>query len=117
MGVLIASLGMLGMISFSLENKKQEIGIRKVNGARARHIYVMLLKSFSLNIAIAFAISCPLAWFGGDAWLNDFAYQTSLSWWIFLLAGLVAWVLAVAAISLQSLRAAKQNPVKTLRYE
>jgi putative ABC transport system permease protein len=117
MGVLIASLGILGMISFSLENKKKEIGIRKVNGARAKHIYLMLLKSFSLNIALAFAISLPLAWFGGKAWLNDFAYRTSLTWWIFLFAGLVAWLIAVAAISLQSLRAAKQSPLKTLRYE
>ena len=117
MGVLIASLGLLGMISFSLENKKKEIGIRKVNGARARHIYLMLLKSFSLNVALAFALSCPLAWLGGQAWLKDFAYPTSLDWWIFLIAGLVAWILAVAAISLQSARAAKQSPLKILRYE
>lgn len=117
MGVLIASLGLLGMISFSLENKRREIGIRKVNGARAKHIYLMLLKSFSLNIALAFAISCPLAWLGGQAWLKDFAYRTPIAWWIFLLAGLLAWVLAVAAISIQSLRAARQSPLKTLRYE
>ena len=117
LGILIASLGLLGMISFAIENKKQEIGIRKVNGARAKHIYLMLLRSFSLNIVIAFAISCPLAWFGGKAWLHDFAYQTSLSWWIFPAAGLVAWFLALAAISLQSLRAARQSPLKILRYE
>jgi putative ABC transport system permease protein len=117
MGILIASLGLLGMISFSIENKKQEIGIRKVNGARAKHIYLMLLKSFSLNIVIAFIISCPLAWFGGKAWLKDFAFQTSLSWWIFVVAGLVAWLLALSAISLQSARAAKQSPLKILRYE
>jgi putative ABC transport system permease protein len=117
MGILIASLGLLGMISFSIENKKQEIGIRKVNGARAKHIYFMLLKSFSLNIAIAFAISCPLAWFGGKAWLKDFAFQTSMSWWIFVVAGLLAWLLALAAISFQSVRAAKQSPLQILRYE
>jgi putative ABC transport system permease protein len=117
MGLLIASLGLLGMISFSLENKKQEIGIRKVNGARAKHIYFMLLKSFSLNIAIAFIIACPIAWFGGLAWLKDFAFQTTISWWIFVIAGAFAWFLALMAISLQSIRAARQSPMKTLRYE
>jgi len=117
LGVLIASLGLIGMISFSLENMRQEIGIRKVNGARARHIYTLLIRSFSWNIGIAFALACPAAWFGGRAWLKDFAFQTNLSWWIFLLAGLIAWILAMAAISLQSLKAAKQSPLKTLRYE
>lgn len=117
MGILIASLGLLGMISFSIENKKKEIGIRKVNGAKAKHIYLILLRSFSLNIVIAFIISCPLAWFGGKAWLKDFAFQTSLSWWIFVVSGLVAWLLALAAISLQTARAAKQSPLRILRYE
>jgi putative ABC transport system permease protein len=117
LGVLIASLGLIGMISFTLENKKQEIGIRKVNGARARHVYTLLIRNFSWNIGIAFVLACPAAIFGGKAWLKDFAFQTSLSWWIFLSAGLVAWILAVAAISLQSLKAARQSPVLTLRYE
>ncbi len=117
LGVLIASLGLIGMISFTLENMKQEIGIRKVNGARARHVYALLIRSFSWNISIAFAIACPVAWFGGRAWLKDFAFQTNLSWWIFLAAGMMAWILAIAAISLQSLKAAKQSPLKTLRYE
>jgi len=117
LGVLIASLGLIGMISFTLENMKQEIGIRKVNGARARHVYGLLVRSFSWNIGIAFALACPAAWFGGKAWLKDFAFQTSLSWWIFLTAGFLTWILAVIAISLQSLRAAKQSPLKSLRYE
>jgi len=117
LGIFIASLGLIGMISFTLENMKQEIGIRKVNGARARHVYTLLIRSFSWNIGIAFALSCPVAWFGGKAWLKDFAFQTTLSWWIFLAAGLMAWIFAIAAISLQSLRAAKQSPLKSLRYE
>ena len=117
LGILIASLGLIGMISFSLENKKQEIGIRKVNGARASHVYSLLIRNISRQIGIAFVIASPLAWFGGKAWLNDFAFQTSLSWWIFASAGLLAWLLAVAAVSLKSLQAANENPLKSLRYE
>lgn len=117
LGILIASLGLIGMISFSLENKKQEIGIRKVNGARASHVYSLLIRNISRQIGIAFVIASPLAWFGGKAWLNDFAFQTNLSWWIFASAGLLAWLLAVAAVSLKSLQAANENPLKSLRYE
>jgi putative ABC transport system permease protein len=117
LGILIASLGLTGMISFSLENRKQEVGIRKVNGARAKNIYFLLIRNFSWQIGIAFVIACPLAWFGGKAWLKDFAYQTNLSWWIFGLAGLLAWCLAIAAVSLKSLQAANENPLKSLRYE
>jgi len=117
LGILIASLGLIGMISFSLENRKQEVGIRKVNGARAKNIYILLIRNFSWQIGIAFVIACPLAWLGGKAWLNDFAYQTNLSWWIFVSAGLLAWFLAIAAVSLKSLQAANENPLKALRYE
>jgi len=117
LGVLIASLGLIGMISFSLENRKQEVGIRKVNGARAKNIYLLLIRNFSWQIGIAFVIACPIAWLGGKAWLNDFAFQTNLSWWIFLSAGLLAWFLAIAAVSLKSLQAANENPLKALRYE
>ena len=117
LGILIASLGLIGMISFSLENRKQEVGIRKVNGARAKNIYFLLVRNFSWQIGIAFVIACPIAWFGGKAWLNDFAYQTSLSWWIFVSAGFLAWILAIAAVSLKSLQASNQNPLESLRYE
>ena len=115
--VIIASLGLIGMISFSLENRKQEVGIRKVNGARAKNIYALLVRNFSWQIGIAFVIACPIAWLGGKAWLSDFAFQTSLSWWIFVSAGLLAWFLAIAAVSLKSLQAAHENPLKALRYE
>jgi putative ABC transport system permease protein len=116
-GIVIASLGLVGMVSFSLENRRREIGLRKVSGAHALNIYNLLLGDFSKNIMIAFIIACPLAWFGGKAWLQDFAYRTDLSWWIFIGAGLLAWIFAIVTISIQSLKAAGENPVEALRYE
>jgi putative ABC transport system permease protein len=116
-GIIIASLGLIGMVSFSLENRRKEIGLRKASGANVVNIYNLLLGSFSKQIVIAFIIACPIAWFGSRAWLNDFAYRTNLNWWIFIVAGLVAWLFAVITISFRSLKAASENPVKALRYE
>jgi len=117
LGVFIASLGLIGMISFSLENKRKEMGMRKVNGAHASHIYSLLLKTISFEILIAFLIAVPIAWFGGRAWLQDFAFRTDLSWWIFVSAGLIAWFFAITTITAQSLKVAAENPVESLRYE
>lgn len=117
LGIFIASLGLTGMVSFSLENRKKEMGIRKVNGARAGNIYNLLVRNFTLQILAAFFIACPVAWLSGKAWLHDFAYRTTLAWWIFVSAGLLAWVFAMATTSIQSLKAAGENPVDSLRYE
>ncbi|KPK86687.1 MAG: hypothetical protein AMS27_04420 [Bacteroides sp. SM23_62_1] len=117
LGIIIASLGLIGMISFLLENRRKEIGIRKINGAMVIDIFWLLIRNSSSQILLAFLIACPLAWFGGRAWLQDFAYSTNLSWWIFAGAGLVAWILAFLTISMQSLKAARQNPAEALRYE
>jgi len=117
LGVFIASLGLIGMISFLLESKKKQIGVRKVNGAMVKHIFWLLIRDSSLQIGIAFILACPLAWIGGRAWLQDFSYKTELSWWIFVSAGLLAWFFAIAAISIQSIRAARENPIHSLRYE
>lgn len=116
-GIIIASLGLIGMVSFSLENRRREIGLRKASGANVVSIYNLLLGSFSKQIMIAFIIACPIAWFGGKAWLEDFAYRTDLNWWIFIGAGLMAWLFAMITISFRSLKAASENPVKVLRYE
>jgi len=116
-GIIIASLGLIGMVSFSLENRRREIGLRKASGATVTNIYNLLIGGFSRQILIAFIIACPIAWFGGRAWLEDFAYRTNLSWWIFIGAGLVAWLFAIITISLRSLKAANENPVNALRYE
>ncbi len=115
--VLIASLGLYGLISFITNQKIKEIGIRKVNGAKISEVIVMLNTNFVKWIAIAFVISTPIAWFLMHKWLENFAFKTELSWWIFALAGLLALGIALLTVSFQSWKAATRNPVEALRYE
>ena len=115
--ILIASLGLYGLISFIANQKIKEIGIRKVNGAKISEVMVMLNINFIKWITIAFVISTPIAWFLMNKWLENFAYKTELSWWIFALAGLLALGIALLTVSWQSWRAATRNPVEALRYE
>jgi putative ABC transport system permease protein len=115
--ILISCLGLYGLTSHFTANKTKEIGIRKVNGARVSEILTMLNKDFIKWIAIAFAVACPVAYYGMNKWLENFAYKTTLSWWIFALAGLLALGIALLTVSWQSWRAATRNPVEALRYE
>jgi ABC-type antimicrobial peptide transport system permease subunit len=115
--ILIASLGLYGLISFIANQKIKEIGIRKVNGAKISEVMVMLNTSFVKWIAIAFVVSTPIAWFLMHKWLENFAYKTSLSWWIFALSGALALGIALLTVSFQSWKAATRNPVEALRYE
>ncbi|QGY44666.1 FtsX-like permease family protein [Maribellus comscasis] len=115
--LLIASLGLYGLISFIANQKIKEIGIRKVNGANIAEVMAMLNINFIKWIAVAFVISTPVAWYAMNKWLENFAYKTSLSWWIFALAGVLALGIALLTVSWQSWRAATRNPVEALRYE
>ena len=115
--ILIASLGLYGLISFIANQKIKEIGIRKVNGAKISEVIAMLNINFIKWISIAFVISTPVAWYLMHKWLENFAYKTNLSWWIFALAGLLALGIALFTVSWQSWRAATRNPVEALRYE
>ncbi len=115
--ILIASLGLYGLISFIASQKIKEIGIRKVNGARISEILAMLNKDFIKWVVIAFVIATPIAYYTMHKWLENFAYKTTLSWWIFALAGLLALGIALLTVSWQSWRAATRNPVEALRYE
>jgi ABC-type antimicrobial peptide transport system permease subunit len=115
--IFIASLGLLGLSSFSIQRKTKEIGIRKVNGAPIRSILFLLTKDFMRWVIIAFAIACPIAWFSMSQWLENFAYKTDLSWWIFAAAGLLALLVAIITVSFQTLKASMKNPVDSLRYE
>jgi putative ABC transport system permease protein len=113
-------LSMIGLYTTSLHMshaRTKEIGIRKVNGAKITEILAMLNKDFIKWVAIAFVIACPIAWFAMNQWLENFAYKTNLSWWIFALAGIMALSIALLTVSWQSWRAARQNPVEALRYE
>ena len=115
--IAIAVLGILGLSIFLAETRTKEIGIRKVNGARISEILVMLNKDFIKWVAIAFVVACPIAYYTMNKWLENFAYKTNLSWWIFALAGLLALGIALLTVSWQSWRAATRNPVEALRYE
>jgi putative ABC transport system permease protein len=117
LSIAIACLGLLGLISFTLARKQKEIGIRKVNGAKISEVLAMLNRDFVKWVTIAFVVAVPIAYFVMDKWLEDFAYKTSLSWWIFALAGLLAMGIALLTVSWQSWRAATRNPVEALRYE
>jgi putative ABC transport system permease protein len=100
-----------------MQYRVKEIGIRKINGATITEILTILNKSFVRWIAIAFIIATPIAWLAMHKWLENFAYKTELSWWIFALAGLLVLGIALLTVSWLSLRAATRNPVDTLRYE
>ncbi|MCK4345274.1 MAG: ABC transporter permease [Bacteroidales bacterium] len=115
--IIIASLGLIGLSLFIAEQKTKEIGIRKVNGAKVSEIVKMLNYDFIKWLVIAFVIACPVAYYTMSKWLQNFAYKTTLSWWIFALAGLLALVITLLTVSLQGYRAATRNPVEALRYE
>jgi putative ABC transport system permease protein len=115
--ILICCLGLFGLATFSAEQRIKEIGVRKVLGASVTGIVGLLSKDFLKLVIIAIVIATPLAWYVMHSWLQDFAYRITLSWWIFLLAGIIAAVIAFVTISFQAIRAANANPVKSLRTE
>ncbi len=117
LAIVISCIGILGLAIFSSERRTKEIGIRKINGAKISEILVLLNRDFIILVLIAYLIAVPIAWYSMDRWLENFAYRTELSWWIFILAGLLALVIALATVSWQSWRAASRNPVEALRYE
>lgn len=115
--IILSSLGVYAMSAFNMQRRVKEIGIRKVNGAKIWEIMAMLNLRFVKWVAIAFVIATPIAYFAMDKWLQNFAYRTQLSWWVFALAGLMALVIALLTVSWQSWLAARRNPVEALRYE
>jgi putative ABC transport system permease protein len=115
--IFIAGLGLLGLSLYTAKNRNKEIGIRKVNGARISEVLFLLNKDFLKWVAIAFVIATPIAYYAMNKWLENFAYKTNLSWWIFALAGLLALGIALLTVSWQSWKAATRNPVEALRYE
>jgi putative ABC transport system permease protein len=110
-------MGLLGLSLLISQQRTKEIGIRKVNGARVSEILSMLNKDFVKWGVGAFVLATPAAYFAMNKWLENFAYKTSLSWWIFALAGVLALGIALLTVSWQSWKAATRNPVDSLRYE
>jgi putative ABC transport system permease protein len=117
LAILISCMGLFGLVMFSAEQRRKEISVRKVLGASIGQIFALFSRDFIWLIVIAFCIAGPLAWFAMNNWLNDFAYQIPLSWWIFVIAGTGASCIALLTISTQAIKSANTNPVKNLRAD
>jgi putative ABC transport system permease protein len=117
LSILLSSLGIFGIVTFSANSRSKEIGIRKVNGSTSAQIIALLSKEYTWWILISFVIACPVAYFIMHNWLRNFVYKTTLVWWIYALAGILAFLIALATISCQSWRVANRNPVDALRDE
>jgi len=115
--ILIASMGMFGLIALFAKQRVKEIGIRKVLGANTVGIVQLLSGDFLLLIGIAIVIASPIAWYIMKTWLQDFAYHISIQWWMFAIAGALALLIALVTVSFQAIRAAVANPVESLRTE
>lgn len=117
LAILIACLGLFGLATYMAEQRTKEIGVRKVLGASVPDIISMLSKDFVKLVLIAAVIAFPVAWFAMNKWLQEFAYRIDIGWWVFMIAGLAAIVIALVTVSFQAIKAAIANPVKSLRTE
>ncbi|MDC6388236.1 ABC transporter permease [Maribacter sp. PR1] len=117
LAILISCLGLFGLVSYVAEQKKKEIGIRKVLGASIGSVVQLLTKDFVVLVGIAFLIASPIAYYFMQRWLEDFTYRIDIQWWVFLLAGGFALVITFLTVGFQSLKSAIANPVKSLRTE
>ena len=117
LAIALAILGVLGLVTFSLQQRTKEIGIRKVLGASSIQVATLMSKDFLKLILVANIIAWPVAWYFMNKWLQEFANRVQLSWWVFILAGLIAVFIALITVGLQAARAALVNPVKNLRTE
>lgn len=117
LAILIACLGLLGLATYSAVQRTKEIGVRKVLGAEVSSIVKLLSIDFVKLVLIAILVATPFSWYVMDKWLHVYAYQIDISWWIFALAGGIALAIALATVSFNAIRAARVNPVKSLRTE
>jgi putative ABC transport system permease protein len=117
LAILIASMGLFGLTSYTIIQRKKEIGIRKVNGASIVQVLTLLNIDFVKWVGLAFIIAAPISWYVMNKWLEGFAYKTTMSWWVFAAAGVTALAIALLTVSWQSFRAAVANPVDALKEE
>ena len=115
--IFVGCLGLFGLAVFSAEQRIKEIGIRKVLGASVPHIVQLLSKDFVILVLVSILIASPIAYYVTHKWLQDFAYRIDISWWVFALAGFIALLIALLTVSVQAIKAALANPVKSLRTE
>jgi len=117
LAIFISCLGLLGLVIYTINTRTKEIGIRKVMGASVANIVSVLSTDFMWLVFLAFVIAAPLAWWATFEWLQDYAYRTTMSWWIFVLSGACMLLIALITLSMQTIKAALANPVKSLRAE
>lgn len=115
--IIVSCLGLFGLAAYTAEQRKKEIGVRKVFGADTRRIIYQLSTSFAIWVFIANIIAWPLAWVAMDTWLKNFAYRIDLYWWVFVLSGLISIAIALFTVSFQVAKVARKNPIESLRYE
>ena len=117
LAILIACFGLLGLSAYNVLQRTKEIGIRKVLGASVQNLLLLLSRDFLLLVVLSFLVAFPLTWWVMNNWLNDYAYRIHIQWWVFLLAGVLAVLIALITVGAQAFRAAVSNPVKSLRTE
>ena len=117
LAVFISCLGLLGLVMYTIDTRTKEIGIRKILGATVADIIAVLSAGFIRLIFIAYFIAVPLTWWALHKWLEDYAYRTSMSWWVFLLSGAFMLLMAMLTLTVRTIQAAIANPVKSLRIE
>ena len=115
--IFIACLGLFGLVTYAAEQRVKEIGIRKVLGAKMGTLVTMLSKDFVKLVFIAAVLAFPIAWWAMHKWLQGFAYRIDIGWWMFVVAGALALMIALVTTSIQAVKAALANPVKSLRSE
>jgi len=115
--ILIACLGLFGLVTYAAEQRTKEIGIRKVLGASVTNIVAMLSNDFLKLVGVSAIIAFPVAWWAMSRWLQGFAYRTDISWWVFAIAALLAVVITITTVSFRAIKAALMNPVRSLKNE
>mgnify|MGYP001794503727 CR=1 FL=1 len=117
LAIFISCLGLFGLVIYTTNQRRKEIGVRKVLGASVVQIVRLISKDFMKLVLLAFIIAAPIVWLGMNKWLQSFAYRTNISWWIFLASGVFMILIALLTLSIQTIKAAGANPVKSLRTE
>ena len=117
LSIIICCLGLFGLAHLAAQRRIKEIGIRKVLGATVTSIASLLTRDFLKLVMISLVVASPLAWWVMNTWLQDFAYRIRIGWWIFILSGVIAIVIAMLTVGFQAMKAATANPVKSLRTE
>jgi putative ABC transport system permease protein len=115
--IVLSCMGLLAMVLLVIQQRVKEIGVRKVLGASVKSISLLISKEFFVLVLIAIIISTPIAWLAMDAWLQDFPYRITVQWWMFGIVALAAVVVAILTIGANTIKAARQNPIKNLRTE